>query len=245
MEKIISTIRNNERIVIFTGAGVSTASGIPDFRGENGLYQKNMDESVLSNRFMNHEPDKFWEIYKQNMLIFGVKPNIIHTVLADLEKIGKINAIITQNIDGLHQAAGSENVVELHGNGKSFYCENCKSRFSDEYMSDMEYSICPICMGHIRPDIVLYGEKLEDYKIWEAKAAISNAKVLIVLGTSLTVDPAASLVKDFIVSKRIKEKSDKLIIVNKGETPYDFYASKYDIDLIEVFSKISQELNLK
>ena len=216
LKKIIDDSNN---IVFFGGAGVSTASGLRDFRGENGLYKEKYDkptEYYLSIGFFYREPEIFYEFYKKNMNTLDVKPNIIHHYLTELEKLGKLKAIITQNIDGLHQKAGSKNVLEIHGTTYKNHCLKCGKEYNAEYVFNSSSIPKCSCGGIIKPDVVLYGEMLpEEYSL--ASSYIYKAETLIVAGTSLTVEPASGLVRLF--------NGKNLIIINDTPTQYDNLAT--------------------
>ena len=222
LERLRLIIREANKVVFFGGAGVSTDSGIPDFRGESGLYRviNQYDappEEILSGRYLNKYPEKFYRYYKNEMIYKNALPNPAHKALARLEAKGKLTAVITQNIDGLHQAAGSVNVIELHGSTLKNYCVRCGKRYPLSYVMDSEnVPYCDVCGGIVRPNVILYGEGLESEPFYEAESAIASADVMIVGGTSLTVYPAASLVRKF--------HGKTLVIINKTETPYDSYA---------------------
>lgn len=229
----------NNKVVVITGAGISTLSGIPDFRGKNGLYNKNIDaERYLSYNFFKENPLEFYKFYSNYMMINNYKPNFVHTFLSDLENAGHIKGIITQNIDKLHQKAGSKNVVDLHGDGSCFKCVSCNLKYdSSEYLRCS--GICPDCGSYIKPDIILYGEDVAIYNMWKSKSLISSCDVLIVLGSSLVVSTASDLVKEFIHLNKLKNNlNDKLFIVNNNETPYDYFSNKYEDDLGKVLKKI-------
>ena len=223
LSEIKRIIEEAENIVFFGGAGVSTDSGIPDFRGNGGLYTENDDmnedpETILSSSYIYAHPRKFYKYYKNNMIYPYAEPNDAHKALAQLERRGKLSAVITQNIDGLHQAAGSKNVIELHGSVHRNYCTRCGKEHNLNYIMDCEgIPYCSLCGAIVRPDVVLYGEGLDGDVFSDAQEAIYNADVLIVGGTSLTVHPAASLVDEFM--------GENLIIINKTPTPYDDCAS--------------------
>lgn len=242
MEKLIEAILSNKNVVVITGAGISTLSGIPDFRGKNGLYTKNQNvEYMLSREFFLECPDEFYEYYANNMIMSGVEPNIVHKTLAMLEERGLISCVITQNIDNLHQKAGSKNVIDIHGNGDKFYCMSCKQEYnSDAYK---ESNVCRVCGGTIRPDIVLYSEMLDQNKAHRALEAVYNADVLVVLGTSLVVSTAGNLVQEFLLHKKEGFDANNLFIVNNQETPFDCYANKTEEDLGIVFKKINEKAN--
>ena len=209
-------ITDSENIVFFGGAGVSTESGIPDFRSQDGLYNqqyKNPPETIISHSFYKKNPEEFYRFYKNKMLFPDAKPNDAHLALAKLEEEGKLKAVITQNIDGLHQAAGSKEVLELHGSVHRNYCERCGEFYSlEEILKSVGVPECT-CGGRIKPDVVLYEEGLDMDTIRKSAQYISQADVLIVGGTSLTVYPAAGLV-DYYQGK-------KLVLINKSITPMD------------------------
>lgn len=205
-EKLYEIIKNSKRIVFFGGAGVSVASGIPDFRGANGLYNK-APEEIISHHYFLENTKEFYEFYKDNLVFKNAKPNPCHEALAILEEKGYLKAIITQNIDGLHQMAGSKNVIELHGSIYRNYCMKCHKFYA---LEDITFDSIPRCScgGIIKPDVVLYEEALNDDVIEKAIYEISNADTLIVAGTSLVVYPAASFVKFF--------RGRNLIVINLG-----------------------------
>lgn len=213
-------INESDNIVFFGGAGVSTESGIKDFRSKDGLYNMKFEypaEIMLSSDMFFMKPDKFYDFYKTYMNSLDYEPNITHKFLTELEENGKLKAIITQNIDGLHQKAGSKNVLEVHGTTYTNHCLDCNKEFNAEYVFNSEgIPKCDECGGIIKPDVVLYGEMLPECFI-DARDYINKADVLIVAGTSLTVEPAASLVRLY--------NGDKLVIINKDKTPYDHYAN--------------------
>ena len=222
LDLIKMLIKESKKTVFFGGAGVSTASGIPDFRGADGLYNVVAEygvqpEVILSNSYLYAYPERFYKYYRENMLYPGAKPNGAHTALSELERRGELSCVITQNIDGLHQAAGSQNVIELHGSVLRNYCSDCGKRyaFPDVLESD-GVPRCKLCGAFIRPDVTLYGEALDNQAFMMAEEACATADVLIVGGTSLTVNPAASLVRLY--------RKGHLIIINKSPTPYDSYA---------------------
>ena len=243
-EELKDIIEESQNIVFFGGAGVSTESGIPDFRSESGLYNavekyKYSPEQMLSNSFFNKETELFYEYYKENIIHKNAKPNDCHIALAKLEKIGKLKAIVTQNIDSLHQLAGSENVFELHGTVYKNYCTQCKEKFDVDFILDSKkIPKCNKCQGTVRPDIVLYEEALNDKVIMGAINAIREADTLIVGGTSLVVYPAAGLIEYF--------KGKNLILINKAETPYDHKANLVINEPIgQVFKEILKIKELK
>lgn len=217
MEKLKEIINNTDNIVFFGGAGVSTESGIPDFRSVDGLYSQKYDyppETILSHSFYRQNPHEFFRFYKDKMLCLGAKPNAAHLKLAQWEQEGKLKAVITQNIDGLHQAAGSKRVLELHGSVLRNYCERCGKFFDAEYILNSEdVPKCDDCGGPVKPDVVLYEEGLEDQTLKDAISYIRSADVLIIGGTSLVVYPAAGLVDYY--------NGNKLILVNRTPTARD------------------------
>ncbi len=235
-------LKKAKKIVFFGGAGVSTGSGIPDFRGTGGLYTEvhHYDappEEILSGRYLRKYPQKFYEYYKNEMLYPNAKPNDAHLALAKLEQMGKLTAVITQNIDGLHQMAGSQNVIELHGSVLRNYCVSCGEKYPLSFVTAAEdVPRCEKCGGIVRPDVVLYGEGLIQKDIIRAAQLIADADLLIVGGTSLTVYPAAGLVRYF--------NGDKFVILNKSETPYDEYADLIIRDSIaDVLGNAVREMN--
>ncbi len=217
IEKLWELIDQSDNIVFFGGAGVSTESGIPDFRSVDGLYNQKYDyppEKILSHTFYRRNPEEFYRFYKDKMLCLTAKPNPAHIKLAQWEAEGKLKAVITQNIDGLHQAAGSKEVLELHGSVLRNYCEKCGSFFDAEYILHSEgVPVCDKCGGSVKPDVVLYEEGLNDKTMVSAMKYISNADVLIIGGTSLAVYPAAGLIDYY--------KGNKLVLINKTATPRD------------------------
>lgn len=230
-------IEANQNIVFFGGAGVSTESGIPDFRSVDGLYNQQYDyppETILSHSFYSRHPDEFYRFYRNKMLFPHAKPNAAHIALAKLENMGKLHAVVTQNIDGLHQAAGSKNVFELHGSVHRNYCEDCHAFFDLEYMMQTNgVPICPHCGGRIKPDVVLYEEGLDQNILNGAIAHIHNADVLIIGGTSLAVYPAAGLIDYF--------KGDQLIVINMSPTSRDAHA---DLLIKEPIGQVFSSLKL-
>lgn len=228
IEKLKEIIKSSDNIVFFGGAGVSTASGLKDFKGKNGLYKEKISdkpvEYYLSSRCFYNEPEVFYKFYKENMNTLNVKPNIIHYYLTELEKNGKLKAIVTQNIDGLHQKAGSKNVLEVHGTTYKNHCVKCGNEYSAEYVFNSEGIPRCQCGGIIKPDVVLYGECLPiAYTL--AVSYIYQAETLIVAGTSLTVEPACGLVKIF--------HGKNLVIINETPTEYDDLATLVIHDKIE------------
>ena len=237
MSKETDTLRNwieeSRSIVFFGGAGVSTESGIPDFRSVDGLYNQKYDEppeTIISHSYFLRWPEKFYRFYREKMLYPQAEPNACHIALAKLEKAGKLKAVVTQNIDGLHQKAGSKNVIELHGSVLRNYCMNCGKSYPVSYIMEAEgVPKCP-CGGTVKPDVVLYEESLHDGDMDRALKAIRSADMMIVGGTSLTVYPAAGLVDYY--------RGDRLVLINKSPTPYDRYADLTIAESIgEVFRK--------
>ena len=233
IEKLQEWVRESDNIVFFGGAGVSTESGIPDFRSVDGLYHQQYDyppETILSHTFYRQKPEEFYRFYRAKMLCLDAKPNAAHTKLAQWEQEGKLKAVVTQNIDGLHQAAGSKVVLELHGSVLRNYCERCGASYDAEYILQSEGVPACTCGGSIKPDVVLYEEGLDQKTLSDAVHYISGADVLIVGGTSLAVYPAAGLLDYY--------RGKKLVLVNKP-TPRDSIA-----DLIvqgsigEIFSQL-------
>lgn len=220
MEKGLNLLRKwvqeSDNIVFFGGAGVSTESNIPDFRSVDGLYNQKYDyppEQILSHSFFIRQPEEFYRFYRDKMIFLDVKPNMAHQVLAELEQQGKVKAVITQNIDGLHQKAGSKNVLELHGSVHRNYCEKCGKFYSVEEILRSDGVPRCSCGGRIKPDVVLYEEGLDQDILSKAVSYISHADVLIVGGTSLTVYPAAGLVDYY--------HGEKLVLINKSVTAFD------------------------
>ena len=217
IEKLREIVNGSSNIVFFGGAGVSTESGIPDFRSVDGLYHQTYDyppETILSHTFYRQKPEEFFRFYRNKMLCLDAKPNAAHLKLAQWEKEGKLKAVITQNIDGLHQAAGSREVLELHGSVLRNYCEECGKFFDAEYMLHSEgVPKCDACGGSVKPDVVLYEEGLNDETLRSAISYIRDADVLIIGGTSLVVYPAAGLIDYY--------RGDKLVLVNKTPTGRD------------------------
>ena len=216
MSELKDLIKQSENIVFFGGAGVSTESGIPDFRSVDGLYNQKYDyppETILSHTFFVNHTEEFYKFYRDKMICNGVLPCSAHTTLAKLEKIGKLKAVVTQNIDGLHQAAGSKTVFELHGSVHRNYCMKCGKFYSIEKIINSDGVPHCSCGGIIKPDVVLYEEGLNENTLSGAIRAIENADMLIVGGTSLTVYPAAGLIRYY--------RGDRLVLINKTETAYD------------------------
>ena len=236
VDKFIDMVRHSDNIVFFGGAGVSTESGIPDFRSVDGLYNqkyKYPPETILSHSFYVSQPEEFYRFYRDKMLCLDAQPNAAHIKLAELEQAGKLKAIVTQNIDGLHQKAGSKNVLELHGSVHRNFCQRCHKFFDAEYMLHSEgVPKCDACGGPIKPDVVLYEEGLDNDVIEQSLYYISHADMLIIGGTSLVVYPAAGLVRYY--------GGHKLVLINKSATDMDKSANLVINEPIgEVFSRIT------
>ena len=217
--KLKEIVDHSDNIVFFGGAGVSTESGIPDFRSTDGLYHQQYDyppETILSHTFYRRKPEEFFRFYRNKMLALDAKPNAAHMKLAQWEREGKLKAVITQNIDGLHQAAGSKKVLELHGSVLRNYCERCHRCYDARYILNSQGVPRCECGGPIKPDVVLYEEGLDMGIMQEAISFISQADVLIIGGTSLVVYPAAGLIDYY--------RGHKLVLVNKTPTPRDAMA---------------------
>jgi NAD-dependent deacetylase len=220
IETLKQWISESSRIVFFGGAGVSTESGIADFRSVDGLYRQKFEyppETIISHSFYLRDPAYFFRFYREKMLPLGFEPNITHRRLAQWEQEGKLSAVVTQNIDGLHQKAGSKRVYELHGSVLRNYCTRCRKFHTAEFVKNAEGIPRCDCGGIVKPDVVLYEESLDQNTIENAVHAISNADLLIVAGTSLTVYPAAGLVNYY--------RGNRLVLINRDETPYDGYAN--------------------
>lgn len=235
LETLRTWINESDNIVFFGGAGVSTESGIPDFRSVDGLYHQQYDyppETILSHTFFRRNTEEFYRFYRAKMLALDAKPNAAHKKLAEWEQQGKLKAVVTQNIDGLHQAAGSKVVYELHGSVHRNYCQKCGAFYDARYMLESEgIPKCEKCGGLIKPDVVLYEEGLDQATMQGAIRAISHADVLIIGGTSLTVYPAAGLIDYY--------NGNKLVLINKSVTPMD---SRADLlvqgPIGEIFSQL-------
>lgn len=220
IEKLQQLIDESSRIVFFGGAGVSTESGIPDFRSTDGLYHQNYDyppETILSHTFFMRKPEEFYRFYRDKMLCLDAKPNAAHQKLAELEAAGKLTAVVTQNIDGLHQLAGSKRVLELHGSVLRNYCMECGKFYDAQHMLHSEGIPRCECGGIIKPDVVLYEEGLNDQTMNEAIRAIAEADLLIIGGTSLIVYPAAGMIRYF--------QGDRMVLLNKSATSADEHAT--------------------
>lgn len=235
METLKKWIDESDNIVFFGGAGVSTESGIPDFRSVDGLYNQQYDyppETILSHSFYLSKTEEFYRFYRAKMLALDAKPNAAHLKLAQWEQEGKLKAVVTQNIDGLHFAAGSRNVYELHGSVHRNYCQKCGAFYDAEYiLHSTGVPVCEKCGGKIKPDVVLYEEGLDQATIQGAVNAIYHADILIIGGTSLTVYPAAGLIDYY--------RGHKLVLINKSVTPMD---SRADLliqgSIGEIFSQL-------
>lgn len=235
MNTLQKVIDESNSIVFFGGAGVSTESGIPDFRSPDGLYNQKYDvppEELLSHGYFFSHTEKFYEFYREKMICLDAKPNKAHKKLAELEKAGKLKAVITQNIDGLHSAAGSKKVYELHGSVHRNFCLDCgKSYSAEDILASNGIPHCT-CGGLIKPDVVLYGENLDDATVTGALSAIESCDTLIIGGTSLTVYPAAGFIRYF--------KGKNLVLINMSSTPFDSEADIVIHDKVgEVLDKIT------
>lgn len=225
IEELQKIYDNSKNIVFFGGAGVSTESGIPDFRSQDGLYSqewKYPPETIISRSFFNANPVEFYRFYRKKLIVKNVQPNIAHIQLAKMEQNGKLKAVVTQNIDGLHQKAGSKNVFELHGSTLRNFCMNCGAKYDIDFIEESENSPdklphCTKCGGLVKPDVVLYEESLDQNVINGAINAIKNADTLIIGGTSLVVYPAAGLIDYF--------SGNNIVLINKSETSSDYKAN--------------------
>lgn len=236
IEKLTEILKNSNNIVFFGGAGCSCESGIPDFRSSNGLWNEKLQinltpEQLVSHTFFMKYPEEFFRFYKDKLVYPEAKPNAAHIALAKLEKMGKLKAVVTQNIDGLHQAAGSKVVYELHGSVLRNYCMNCHAFYNEKFILESKgIPTCPKCDGKVKPDVVLYEEGLDDDVIRGAVSAISKADTLIIGGTSLVVYPAAGLINYF--------KGKNLILINKSITSAD---GKADLVIHDAIGKVLGE----
>ena len=216
-EQLQQWLDESSSIVFFGGAGVSTESGIPDFRSVDGLYHQHYDqppETILSHTYFMAHPEGFFQFYREKMLCLDAQPNAAHRKLAELERAGRLKAVVTQNIDGLHQKAGSRTVYELHGSVLRNYCMKCRQFYGADFMVEARgVPRCPVCGGIVKPDVVLYEEQLDQETLEASVLAISRADMLIVGGPSLVVYPAAGLINYY--------RGDKLVLINRDATPYD------------------------
>lgn len=238
INQLAEWILESSRILFFGGAGISTESGIPDFRSAAGIYhQENKlsysPEEILSRPFFNRQPEVFYDFYKSKMIHPQARPNPAHQLLAALEKDGRLNAIVTQNIDGLHQMAGSRNVLELHGSIHRNYCMSCREFYTLEQImqSSAPVPLCTACHGVIKPDVVLYGENLNEDTLERSIQAIAEADLLLIGGTSLTVQPAAHLVTYY--------QGSRTVLLNASSTPYD---RKADLLITEPIGEVMNAL---
>ncbi len=227
-------ISESKSMVFFGGAGVSTESGIPDFRSVDGLYSQKFEyppETIISRSFYRRDPSYFFRFYREKMLPLGFEPNITHKKLAQWEQEGNLAAVVTQNIDGLHQKAGSKNVLELHGSVLRNYCTACGAFHTAEFIRDSEDVPRCTCGGIVKPDVVLYEEPLDQDVIFAAADAVAGADLLIVAGTSLTVYPAAGLIDYY--------RGHRLVLINRDATPYDYRADLvFHESLGDIFGKL-------
>lgn len=236
IKELSEILKNSDNIVFFGGAGVSTASGIPDFRSSDGLYSMKLNkrfspEEAVSHSFFVNYPEEFYDFYKTHLIYTDAKPNKCHEALYELEKMGKLKAIVTQNIDGLHQKAGSSKVYELHGSVLRNYCVKCRAFYDEKYVvSSKGIPVCEKCGGIVKPDVVLYEEGLDESVLSGAVSAISAADTLIIGGTSLVVYPAAGLIRYF--------RGKNLILINKSHTSAD---SNADIVIHDSIEKVLYE----
>lgn len=234
LEKLKQWIDQSNRIVFFGGAGVSTESGIPDFRSVDGLYNQKFEyppEKIISHSFYMNRPAYFFRFYREKMLPLGFEPNITHRKLAQWEDEGKLLGVVTQNIDGLHQKAGSKRVYELHGSVLRNYCSRCGKFYPAEFIKDSADVPRCDCGGIVKPDVVLYEEPLNQQTVEDSVNAIYNADLLIVAGTSLTVYPAAGLVEYY--------RGKRMVLINRDETPYDHRADLvFHESLGSIFSQL-------
>ena len=234
IETLKQWVNESSRIVFFGGAGVSTESGIPDFRSVDGLYNQKFEyppETIISHSFYEKRPEYFFRFYREKMLPLGFEPNVTHKVLARWEQEGRLLAVVTQNIDGLHQKAGSKNVYELHGSVLRNYCVRCGKFYPAEYVRDADGVPRCECGGVVKPDVVLYEENLDEDVISGAVSAIARADMLIVGGTSLTVYPAAGFLGYY--------RGKRLVLINRDPTPYDRHA---DLCIHDSLGKVFSQL---
>ena len=234
IEKFKTLVNESNNIVFFGGAGVSTESGIPDFRSKDGLYNqkyKYPPEEILSHTFFINHTEEFFKFYKEKLNSLKYEPNVTHIKLAELEKEGKLKAVVTQNIDGLHQKAGSKNVYELHGSVLRNYCMKCHKFYDAKYVFNSSGVPKCSCGGIIKPDVVLYEEALDEETLEKSVYAIANADLLIVAGTSLTVYPASGLINYF--------RGKNLVLINRDTTPFD---NRADLVINESLGKVFEEI---
>ena len=234
IEKFKTLVNESNNIVFFGGAGVSTESGIPDFRSKDGLYNqkyKYPPEEILSHTFFINHTEEFFKFYKEKLNSLKYEPNVTHIKLAELEKEGKLKAVVTQNIDGLHQKAGSKNVYELHGSVLRNYCMKCHKFYDAEYVFNSSGVPKCSCGGIIKPDVVLYEEALDEETLEKSVYAIANADLLIVAGTSLTVYPASGLINYF--------RGKNLVLINRDTTPFD---NRADLVINKSLGKVFEEI---
>lgn len=239
IKRLSEIIESSNNVVLFTGAGISVPSGIPDFRSAKGLYNSGetkygvSPEEAISHTFYKYRTEEFFEFYRENLVFQNAKPNVAHKYFAELEKQGKLKAVVTQNIDGLHEKAGSRNVFNIHGNIYVNYCEDCNEQYGLDYVMKSEgVPTCEKCGGIVRPKVTLYEEALDNQVYYGAVDAIQKADTLIVVGTSLIVQPAASMVKYYFNGKN-------LVLINLQETPYDNVA---DLVINEKIEKVVEKL---
>lgn len=244
IKELAEILEGSDNIVFFGGAGVSTESNIPDFRSSNGLWNEKLQinftpEQLVSHTFYVRYPEEFFKFYKDKLIYPDAKPNTAHKALAKLEQLGKLKAVVTQNIDGLHQAAGSKTVYELHGSVLRNYCEKCHAFYDEKFILGSEgVPVCPKCGGRVKPDVVLYEEGLDQDVIDGAVRAIAAADTLIIGGTSLVVYPAAGLIQYF--------NGRHLILINKSETSADRKADLVIHESIgEVFGEALKEMGIE
>lgn len=236
MEQLIEIFRNSNNMVFFGGAGMSTESGIPDFRSSNGLWNEKLKvnikpEELVSHTYFKKYPEEFFEFYKDKLIYPKAEPNVGHIALAKLEEKGKLKGIVTQNIDGLHQKAGSKKVCELHGSVLRNYCTNCHTFYDEKFILESEgVPTCPKCNAIVKPDVVLYEEGLDNEVVVEAVKLISSADTLIIGGTSLVVYPAAGLINYF--------RGKNIVLINKGFTSAD---SKANLIIRDSIGKVLEE----
>lgn len=236
-KRLVQVIKDSNNIVFFGGAGVSTASNIPDFRSANGIFSQRLKRSLTPEQLVSHTffvqyPEEFFDFYKSKLIYPDARPNDCHIALAKLEQMGKLKAVVTQNIDGLHQAAGSKNVFELHGSVHRNYCTKCHQFYDADYVTQSAgIPKCEKCGGTVKPDVVLYEEGLDENVINGAVKAIANADTLIIGGTSLVVYPAAGLINYF--------RGKTLVLINKSQTSAD---QRADIVISQDIAKVMKEV---